>query len=60
MGKCWCRRRGGIRTYEQQQIELAGEPDCVIDEDDEFESTSELVTFERIKTVSVTKVSALT
>ena len=60
VGKCWCRRRGGIRTYEQQQIELAGEPDCVIDEDDEFESTSELVTFERIKTVSVTKVSALT
>lgn len=53
LGKCWCRRKGGIRTYVQQQIELAGEPDCVIDDHDVFEVTNEIVTLSRIRTVSV-------
>jgi hypothetical protein len=55
LGKCWCHRKGGIRTYAHQQIELAGEPDCVIDDRDVFEVTTEIVTFKRIKIAPISK-----
>ncbi|WP_187429701.1 hypothetical protein ROLI_010560 [Roseobacter fucihabitans] len=54
LGRCWCRRKGGIRTYMQQQIEVAGEPDCVIDDHDTFVVTTEIVTVSRIRTLNVT------
>ncbi|EAQ45629.1 hypothetical protein MED193_08248 [Roseobacter sp. MED193] len=53
LGKCWCRGKGGIKTYTQQQVELCDHHDSVIDEDDVFELTTQIVTTTRIKTVSV-------
>jgi len=51
LGKCWCRRKGGIRVWTQDHIQNIDDEDGPLDEEDVFEVITEIVTHERFRTV---------